>query len=111
MNLKYLNLDPHGIPDDTETQLAVYLIASDLKTRKLVNSLANIGCDNCFCVPDLCSLILSIVGFEDRPGELYDLYFELLDQYCDSVNHENDLPAKEALRIYKSLKDEQRKQD
>jgi hypothetical protein len=104
MNLKYLNLDLHGIPVDSETQLAVYLIASELKSRKLVNSLTEIGCDNCFCVSDLCNLVLAIVGFEDRPNQLYDFYFDLLDQYCDSVTHENDLPAKEALHIYKILK-------
>ena len=109
MNLKYLNLDLYGIPEDAEIQMAVYLIASDLKTKKLFNSLTDIGCDSCFCIPEFCDLIFAIVGFEDRPNELYDFYFDLLDQYCNTVTHENDLPAKEALGIYKLLKAEKQK--
>jgi hypothetical protein len=103
MNLKYLNLDLYGIPEDAEIQIPVFLIAADLKNRKLTNALASIGCDNCFCASDLCDLILALTGFEDRPNELYDFYFDLLNQNCEKVTHENDLPIKEAFGIYKDL--------
>jgi hypothetical protein len=105
MNLKYLNLDLYDIPENEEIQIPVFLIATDLKSRKLINGLTSIGCDNCFCASDLCDLILAMLGFEDRPNELYDFYFELLDQYCDKVTYENDLPINEAFSIYKILKD------
>lgn len=106
MNLGYLNLDLFGIPEDAKTQVTVYLIAADLKTRKLTNTLVSIGCETCFCTPDLCDLILAFLGFDDRPNELYDYYFELLDEYCDKVDHQNNTPIKEAYAIYNRLKQE-----
>jgi hypothetical protein len=111
MNLQHLNLDLFGIPEDAEIQLPVFLIASDLKTRKLVNAFTGIGCDGSFCVPDLCDLVLAFVRFNDRPNELYDFYFELLDRDCDKVSHENDMPIKEAYRIYNELVIERRKKE
>jgi DNA-binding XRE family transcriptional regulator len=103
MNLKHLNLDLYGIPEDAEIQIPVFLISEDLKARKLINGLLNIGCDTCFCVGELCDLVLAYAGFEERPGELYDFYFGLLDRYCEEVSHENDRPVKEALKIYGEL--------
>jgi hypothetical protein len=103
MNLKHLNLDLYGIPQDAKIQLPIFLIAADLKTRKLINVFVSIGCDACFCVPDLCDLVLALVGFDDRPNQLYDFYFELLDRYCESVSHENDKPIKEAFEVYNAL--------
>jgi hypothetical protein len=97
-------LDLYGVPDDTRIQISVFLISEDLKARKMVNGLINIGCDSCFCVGELCDLVLAYVGFEDRPNELYDLYFELLDRYYENVSHENDRPIKEALKIYAELR-------
>ena len=103
MNLQHLNLDLFGIPEDAEIQLPVFLIASDLKIRKLINALTGIGCDGSFCVPDLCDLVLAFVGFDDRPNALYDFYFELLDRECDKVSHGNDTPFAEAYQIYIEL--------
>lgn len=108
MNLKHLNLERYNIPENVDIQVPVFLIASDLKIRKLVNTLTSIGCDNCFCVPDLCELILPMVGFKDRPNELYGFYFDLLDQYCENVTDTNDFPINEALSIYKQLVERQR---
>lgn len=109
MNLEHLNLDQYNIPDDADTQVAVFLIASDLKTQRLIKGLTSIGCDNCFCIPELCDLVLAMIGFEDRPDELYNRYFDLLDSHCGSVTDKNDLPAKQAFRIYKILKKERLK--
>lgn len=110
MNLKHLNMDLYGVPDDTRLQISVFLISEDLKTRKLVNGLINIGCDSCFCVGELCDLVLAYMGFDDRPNDLYTFYFELLDRYCEKVSHENDRPIKEALKIYAELRGEWEKQ-
>jgi DNA-binding XRE family transcriptional regulator len=104
MNLKHLNLDLYGVPEDTRLQISVFLISEDLKTRKLVNGLIYIGCDSCFCVGELCDLVLAYMGFDDRPNDLYTFYFELLDRYCEKVSYENDRPIKEALLIYAELK-------
>lgn len=109
MNLKHLNLDLYNIPKDDETQITIFLIASDLKTRKLINGLTSIGCDNCFCVSDLCDLILAMIGFKVRPNQLYDFYFDVLDRYCDKVTQDNDLPINEAFSVYKILKIERQR--
>lgn len=111
MNLQHLNLDLFGIPEEAEIQIPVFLIASDLKTRKLINAFTGIGCGGSFCVPDLCDLVLAFLGFEDRPNELYDFYFELLDRECDKVSHENDTPIRESYKIYNELLTERRKQN
>jgi hypothetical protein len=103
MNLKHLNLDLYKIPENEEMQLAVFLIACDLKSRKLLNGLRALGCDGCFCVPDLCDLVLALTGFDDRPNALYDRYFNLLDEHCEKVTHKNALPIEEAVSIYKKL--------
>lgn len=105
MNLTHLNLDLYDLPyEEEKIQITIFLIAAELKSRKLVNGLTSIGCDSCFCIPELCDLVLAMIGFNDRPNELYEDYFDLLDEHCDKVSHENDLPVKEAVSVYKSLK-------
>lgn len=103
MNLEHLNLPLHGYRGPADIQVPVYLIAQDLKARKLANRLNQIGCDGCFCIPELCNLVLAYAGFDDRTNELFDFYFELLDRECDKVTYKNDTPAKEAYEIYNEL--------
>jgi hypothetical protein len=105
MNLKILNRDFYDMPEHWETQVTVLLIASELKTRKLINDLKTTG-HNTFCMPDLSDLVLSLTGFSDRPNGLYNHYFNLLDQHCGKVTHPNDLPIKEAMSIYGKLRNE-----
>src|SRR5690349_13066189 len=103
MNFNHLNLDLYDIPEDNNIQVAVFLIAADLKTRKLLNALTSIGCDACFCISDLFALTFAFVGFDEYPESVTEFYFELLDKYCDCVWHENEMPAKEAFIIYQQL--------
>jgi hypothetical protein len=110
MNLKLLNLDQDGIPDDISVQIPVFLIAEELKARKLFNALKNIGCDGSFCITDLCDLVFAYIGFEDRPDHLYEFYFSLLDRYCDKVSQESDRPIKYAHEIFTTLVIEKEKQ-
>jgi DNA-binding XRE family transcriptional regulator len=111
MNLKHLNLDLYGIPEDAKIQVTVFLISEDLKTRKLIKGFLDIGCDSCFCLGELCDLVLAYVGFDERPDELYDLYFKLLDAHCEKVSHKNHQPVKEAFEIYTNLIRERDKQN
>lgn len=105
MNLTHLNLDLYDLPsEEEEIQITIFLIAAKLKSRKLINRLTGIGCDSCFCILDLCDLVLTMIGFNDRPNELYDYYSDLLKKHCDKVSHENNSPIKEAMSVYKSLK-------
>jgi hypothetical protein len=104
MNLKHLDLDLYDLPEDEELQITVFLIAAELQSRKMMKAFASIGCDACFCIPDLCDLVLAFIGFNDRPNELYEYYFDLIKQYCEEVTYDNNLPIREALYIYNDLK-------
>lgn len=103
INLRHLNLEQHGISDDPEIQIPVFLISEELKGRKLLHVMKSIGCDDCLCITDLCDLVLAYAGFDDRPNELYDFYFALLDGYCEKVDYENEKPVRLALKIYTAL--------
>lgn len=103
MNLKPLNLDLYGLHGDEQMQIAVVLIAAELQSQKLINGLTNIGCDACYCVPDLSDLVLAFTGFDERPNKLYERYFELLDKYREKVTRENRFPVKEAIEIFTEL--------
>jgi hypothetical protein len=103
MNLKHLNLDLYGVPEDTRIQISVFLISEDLKARKLIRGLINIGCEACFCIGDLCDLVLAFTEFDEPPGDIYDFYYALLDRYCENISHTNDRPIKEAFEIYTEL--------
>jgi hypothetical protein len=107
MNLEHFNLGQYGVPqNDDEIQITVFLIASDLRNWKLLNEFVNSGCDRRFRISELYDLVRTMTGFDDRPNEFHNLYFDLLSQHCDKVTHQNDLPIREAFRIYKMLKNE-----
>ena len=103
MNLKHLNLDLHHVHGEEQMQIAIVLIAAELQSQKLISGLTAIGCDACFCVPDLSDLVLAFLGFDERPNKLYERYFELLDKHRDKVTRENRVPVKEAIEIFKEL--------
>lgn len=104
LNLEHLNLDLHGVEGDNDTKIILVLIASELKCNKLLKALTQIGCDACFCVPDLSDLVLALLGFDERSNDLYDYYFELLNRYCEEVTYTNKLAINEAITIYEELK-------
>jgi hypothetical protein len=109
MNLKHLNLNLDGLPQDAAGLTTVFLIAIDLKSHIRTNGHTSMGCNNCFCVPNLCSYILAMIGYDELTDDLYYFYFALLDEYCGKVSDENDIPVNEAFCIYKVLKDDRMK--
>jgi hypothetical protein len=103
MNLDHLNLSDVPADISQDAKILLFLISEDLKGRRLINGLTDIGCEGSFCTTNLCELVLAYAGFDDRENELYDFYFELVDRYCVNVSHRNHTPIKEALIIYEKL--------
>jgi len=72
MKLKNLNVRLVKLPSDTE--LILYMIKEELKSVKLFNGLARVGLDDCFFQPRFGTLVLSYIGFDERPDDLFRFY-------------------------------------
>lgn len=64
-------------------EMTLFLISEEMKNRRCMNKLEEAGFDTSFAASDLSILILSLVGFDQRPDSLYEWYIELLDQSCE----------------------------
>jgi hypothetical protein len=67
-------------------EMTLFLIGEEMKSRQLLNRLENAGFDTAHAHADLSVLILSLIGFDPRPDELYEWYDEKLNQACKKVN-------------------------
>lgn len=89
------NLQLTKIPSRVE--LALYLIQTEFKSRKLTDKLEQIGLDASHYSFDFGSLILNLTGFRIRTDELYDWYNRLLERYLSVLDQAGD---KEAIHEY-----------
>jgi hypothetical protein len=111
MDLNNLYLPPIKLPRKTE--LILHLLKAEIKNRKLLTGLINLGFDTTPYTIDFSQIVLSIIGFEKLSEELYQYYYELLDQYCEKINiwkfgeELNDV----ALNIYSELLMKQRESE
>jgi hypothetical protein len=72
-------------------EIAVYLIKAELKNRKFMRGLEQVGFDTTFCSLDFGSLILKLIGFEIRSDETYEMYNQMLEACVDKLDqNEND---------------------
>ena len=85
-------------------EMTLFLISEEMKNRRCMNKLEEAGFDTTFAACDLSILILSLVGFNQRPDSLYDWYIELLDQSCEITDPSNTNEWKEAaFEMYSAL--------
>jgi hypothetical protein len=111
MDLNDLNIPP--IKLSKKTELILHLITAEIKNRKLISGLIDLGFDTTHYTIDFNQIILSLIGFEKLSEELYQYYYELLDQYCEKINiwkfgeELNDV----ALNIYSELLMKQRESE
>lgn len=98
-------------PSDNE--IAVYLIKAELKHSKFTKGLERVGFDTSFINVDFGRLILKLLGFKKRPDEMYESYYDLLEQYLDKVeiNGSEDIYDRLALDILTVLKGEKIKSE
>jgi len=69
-----------------EAEMTLFLIGEEMKNRRLINRLEQAGFDTAFAGADLSILILSLIGFDPRPDELYEWYSTALNSACEKVN-------------------------
>ena len=85
-------------------EMTLFLICEEMKNRRCMNKLEEAGFDTSFAASDLSILILSLVGFDQRPDSLYDWYIELLDQSCEiSDPSKMDAWKEAAFEMYSAL--------
>jgi len=85
-------------------EMTIFLIGEELKNRKCMNTLEQVGFDTSFFSGDLGVLILSLSGFDVRSDELYSWYTELLDTHCATFTPNDGKAWKQAaLDVYLEL--------
>lgn len=72
------------LPGNVEVTL--FLIKEELKTRKFFNGLSQIDLDGSFYQADLSQLVLTTIGFDERPDDLYDFYFRLMERHSERLS-------------------------
>lgn len=78
-------------------EMTLFLIGEEMKSRHLLNRLEQAGFDTAFSGADLSILILSLIGFDPRPDELYEWYTTALNDVCEKVNPEETTEWKQAV--------------
>lgn len=67
-------------------EMTLFLIGEEMKSLRLLNKLEDVGFDTAYAGADLSVLILSLIGFDPRPDELYEWYVHELNDACEKVN-------------------------
>jgi hypothetical protein len=93
----------------SDTQVALYLIKEELKSRKLFHALHQVGLDDCYFQTHLDSLILRSVGLDDHTDETFALYDALLEKRSKKIEADYDSIMKQALKVYHELLNEKKK--
>lgn len=102
MKLRNMHYPLVKLPSDT--QIALFLIKEELKTRKLFQALHDAGLDDCYYQPHLDTLILQSVGVYDGTDETFELYTEIMDRRSKKIDMDHELIVKQAMKVYMELK-------
>lgn len=107
MNLKNFNPSLINLPSDT--QICLYLIKEELKTRRLFQALHKVGLDDCYFQSNLDSLILRSIGLYDGTDETFSLYERIIEKRSKKIEADYDSIMKQALKVYHELMNEKKK--
>ena len=79
------------------------LIREELKSRKLFETLHEVGLDDCYFQPHLDELILSTLGIDDTGDEIFEKYNAVLKRRTRKIKADNASVVKQALKVYFEL--------
>lgn len=82
------------------TQVTLYLIKEELKSRKFFNALQEMGLDDCYFQPHLDELILRSLDMDDDSDKTFDAYYEIIERRSKKIDADNDSIIKQALKAY-----------
>ena len=81
---------PTDLQLSAEEQVAAYLLKAELKNRRFVEQLEQLGFDAGHYSFDFGTLILILVGIEGKGDEVYDWYHQKLDAYIQQGSFKDD---------------------
>ena len=86
-------------------ELIIHLIREELRNKRLMHSLEYLGFDCSFFTLNISHVILELAGFQERPDELYEWYFALIDNALEETTFWNldEMLDKWSVRIYVEL--------
>lgn len=86
-----------------DTELTLYLIREELKSRKFFSGLQKLGLDYCFYQPHLDKPILAAMGFDDPSDEVYNFYFKLIEKRSRKIREDEESISTQARKVHKKL--------
>ena len=107
MELEKLNVRLVKLPPDIE--ITLYLIKQELKTAKLFNGLAKVGLGDCFFECHFDTIVLALMGFDERPDDLHNFYTKLIDQYSEKMEADTAEITQRAFDVYAEMMIEKKK--
>lgn len=86
-------------------ELTIHLIREELRNKCLMYSLRNLGFDCTSYTLSISEEILTLTGFTEKPNELYQWYFKLIDKALEEITFWNldEMMDKWSLNIYIEL--------
>lgn len=87
----------------SDTQITLYLIKEELKSRKLFHALHEVGLDDCYFQPHLDTLILRSVGMDDGTDETFSIYYDIIEKRSKKIEGDHESIMKQALKVYMEL--------
>jgi hypothetical protein len=88
----------------SDTQVTLFLIKEELKTRKLFHALHKVGMGDCYFEPHLDALILQSAGIYKVSDKIFEVYNAIMDKRSKKIETDNDLIMKQAMKAYMELK-------
>lgn len=85
------------------TDLTLFLIKEELKTRKFFGTLEKAGMGDCYYQPHLDTLILASVGLDDDSDETFNRYLSIIEKRSKKIKASNNSIMKQALKVYQEL--------
>jgi hypothetical protein len=85
--------------------LIIHLIREELRNKRFMFSLEDLGLDCSFFTLNISQVILELAGFNKRTDELYQWYFELIDAALEETTFWNldEMLDKWSANIYMDL--------
>lgn len=86
-------------------ELVVHLIREELRNKCLMYSLRKLGFDCSSYTLSISEEILDLMGFQEKPNELYQWYFKLIDKALEEITFWNldEMMGKWSLNLYIEL--------
>jgi hypothetical protein len=96
---------PAGLNLNAIQEVVVFLIKAELKNRKFSEQLEQLGFDPTYAALDLGTVVLQLMGFQDRSDETYEWYQRRIEDYLPKLTLRDDDEALNflAIELFKEL--------